>query len=39
MKKKTIKCNKCGYEWVPKVEKPKACPNCKQYQVKQKKGG
>ena len=27
---KKMKCNKCGYEWVPRVDKPKECPNCKQ---------
>jgi hypothetical protein len=26
------KCIKCGYEWISRVEKPKACPSCKQYQ-------
>jgi len=26
-----IKCPKCGYEWFPRTENPKACPNCKQY--------
>ena len=24
-------CPKCGYEWVSRKEKPKACPYCKQY--------
>lgn len=24
-------CPKCGYEWNPRVEKPKSCPSCKQY--------
>lgn len=24
-----LKCLKCGYEWVGRVEKPKACPECK----------
>lgn len=24
-----IKCKKCGYEWTPRVEKPKECPDCK----------
>jgi len=21
-------CKKCGYEWIPRVENPKKCPNC-----------
>lgn len=25
------KCKKCGYEWLSRIEKPKACPACKQY--------
>lgn len=25
---KQKKCKKCGYEWVSRIEKPKACPNC-----------
>ncbi len=23
------KCEKCKYEWIARVEKPKQCPNCK----------
>jgi predicted Zn-ribbon and HTH transcriptional regulator len=23
------KCESCGYEWFPRVEKPRQCPNCK----------
>jgi predicted Zn-ribbon and HTH transcriptional regulator len=23
-----IKCQKCGYEWIPRVENPKKCPKC-----------
>jgi len=23
------KCNKCKYEWEPRVPDPKACPRCK----------
>ena len=23
------KCMKCGYEWTPKVDDPKECPECK----------
>ena len=30
---KKNKCSKCGYEWVARVEKPVACPSCKQYQT------
>ncbi|MBW3000473.1 hypothetical protein KY341_01200 [Candidatus Woesearchaeota archaeon] len=22
-------CEKCDYEWTPKVEQPKSCPRCK----------
>ena len=22
---------KCGYEWTPRCDTPKACPRCKQY--------
>lgn len=25
------KCDECGYEWVPRVGDPKACPRCKSY--------
>ena len=24
-------CKKCGHTWEPRVEKPRACPKCKQY--------
>ena len=24
-----MKCPHCGYEWKPRVEKPKECPRCK----------
>ena len=24
----TIKCRFCGYTWTPRVEHPKACPDC-----------
>lgn len=24
-----VHCNACGYEWKPRVDKPKACPRCK----------
>ena len=23
-----MKCPKCGYEWLPRVPKPKVCPKC-----------
>ncbi len=26
---KQMKCTKCGYQWVARVSKPKACPRCK----------
>ena len=26
--KRTLKCLQCGYEWEPRVERPKACPEC-----------
>lgn len=28
---KKHKCERCGYEWMSKLEKPKACPRCKRY--------
>ncbi len=24
-----MKCLKCNYNWAPRVEKPKECPECK----------
>jgi predicted Zn-ribbon and HTH transcriptional regulator len=24
-----IKCFKCGYQWTPRTDKPKSCPECK----------
>tara|TARA_Y100000034_G_C6575364_1_gene249474 strand:+ start:323 stop:445 length:123 start_codon:yes stop_codon:yes gene_type:complete len=24
-----MKCLKCSYDWTPRVEKPKECPECK----------
>ncbi|MHA1867436.1 MAG: hypothetical protein ACTSXD_05165 [Candidatus Heimdallarchaeaceae archaeon] len=24
-----LKCNKCGYEWIPRVKNPIECPKCK----------
>ena len=28
------KCSKCGYQWTAKVDNPKSCPACKQYNWK-----
>lgn len=30
---KKIKCENCGYEWIPKVKNPKQCPTCKRYRI------
>lgn len=30
-------CKKCGYKWVPRVAKPKKCPNCQQRKWERKK--
>lgn len=27
-----ITCRLCGYQWIPRTDKPKECPLCKQYQ-------
>lgn len=24
-----LKCERCGYEWVPRAGHPKVCPHCK----------
>ena len=24
-------CKKCGYEWESRIDNPKSCPYCKQY--------
>jgi predicted Zn-ribbon and HTH transcriptional regulator len=24
-----ITCSRCGYEWVPRFDRPKVCPKCK----------
>lgn len=24
-------CKRCGYEWIARIKKPKACPRCKAY--------
>lgn len=26
-----VKCKKCKHEWIPRVDKPKQCPKCKNY--------
>lgn len=28
---KVLTCSKCGYQWIPRVENPAVCPNCKKY--------
>ena len=34
-----LKCKKCGYEWFPRVDNPKACPRCHSpYWDKEKRG-
>lgn len=30
MKLKTLKCKKCGHEWLPRVASPRKCPCCNQ---------
>jgi len=25
----TVKCNRCGHEWIPRVENPKWCAKCR----------
>lgn len=25
----TLKCKRCGWEWIPRVPNPAVCPNCK----------
>jgi predicted Zn-ribbon and HTH transcriptional regulator len=36
MKKFKCRMKGCGYEWITRVEKPKACPKCKQYLKREK---
>lgn len=31
IKKKALRCKKCGYIWTPRKENVKACPRCKSY--------
>jgi len=26
-----LKCNCCGYKWLPRIDKPVCCPKCKRY--------
>jgi len=26
-----LKCKKCGWEWIPRVQDVKLCPHCKTY--------
>ena len=28
MKVHKIKCNQCGYEWIPRIEDVRICPKC-----------
>lgn len=30
--KRVFKCKRCGYEWLNRIDKPKACPKCKSRQ-------
>lgn len=29
MNLKKLKCNRCGHEWVPRVEDVRVCPKCR----------
>ena len=31
---KQKKCIKCGHEWLPRINDPKQCPRCKNYDWK-----
>jgi predicted Zn-ribbon and HTH transcriptional regulator len=35
--KRKCKCKRCGFEWEPLVEDPRACPRCKSYEWKTEK--
>ena len=24
-----MRCNRCGYKWIPRITKPRKCPDCK----------
>ena len=26
-----MKCLRCGFDWLPRIKKPRACPRCKSY--------
>lgn len=28
MERKLVECKKCGWQWFPRIENPKECPNC-----------
>ena len=28
---KKTECKRCGYKWLPRVERPKRCPKCQSY--------
>jgi len=36
-KKFKHKCQRCGWEWESKLEKPASCPACKRYDYDRKK--
>lgn len=36
-KSQVIECFECGYEWIPRVDNPKKCPEC-QFRFPRKKG-
>lgn len=31
LKTLSCKCTRCGVKWIPRVENPRECPNCKSY--------
>ena len=32
---RALVCQRCGYQWVSRVDEPRACPRCKRYDWKQ----
>lgn len=26
-----LECKRCGFKWMPRVEKPRRCPECQSY--------